>query len=123
MSLLIAAPLLSGAVHAREDFHAHRQVTEVDYSRPATVDLGDGASETSYPSRTVPAPWGTLAEGVLTGAAKRAGASFAVVLLVHSVLWQIGAVPRRPTTGPAGVSFPEERKADADTLPTKGDTR
>ncbi|MFE3598440.1 DUF4184 family protein [Streptomyces sp. NPDC059142] len=123
VTLLVAAPLLGGAVHAREDFHAHRQVTEVDYGRPVTVDLGDGASGTTYPSRTVPAPWGTLAEGVLTGAAKRAGASFAAVLLLYSVLWQIGAVPRRPATGAAGVSFPEERKADAGTLLAKGDTR
>ncbi|MFJ2171782.1 DUF4184 family protein [Streptomyces sp. NPDC087851] len=95
VALLIAAPVLGGAFHARDDFHAHRQVTEVDYSRPTTVDLGGGASETTYPSRTVRAPWGSLAEGVLTGVAKRAGASFAVVLVLYAVTWRITALSRR----------------------------
>ncbi|MEK8142291.1 DUF4184 family protein [Streptomyces sp. M10(2022)] len=46
------------AVNAREDFNAYRYVTEVDYSQPTTVDLGDGVSDTTYPSKTVQAPWG-----------------------------------------------------------------
>jgi len=96
VGLLVLSPVLAGAVHARADFNAYRHVTEVDYSRPNTVDLGDGASETTYPSRTVRAPWGTLAEGVLTEAATRAGAAFAVTLLLYAAAWQFGAVTRRP---------------------------
>ncbi|MFJ2554448.1 MULTISPECIES: hypothetical protein [unclassified Streptomyces] len=78
----------------------------MDYSRPTTVDLGGGASETTYPSRTVRAPWGSLAEGVLTGVAKRAGASFAVVLVLYSVTWRITALSRRsvPSSGARDAS-------------------
>ncbi|WP_320784670.1 DUF4184 family protein [Streptomyces sp. CRN 30] len=93
--LLVAAPVLGGATNAAGDFTAYRHVTEVDYSRPTTVDLGNGASDTTYPTRTVPAPWGTVAEGVLTGAAKRAGASLAVALLLYSTAWHVSAVSRR----------------------------
>ncbi|MEU5343849.1 DUF4184 family protein [Streptomyces sp. NPDC020766] len=96
VALLVLSPVLGGAVHARADFGSYRQVTEVDYSRPTTVDLGDGASETTYPSRRVRAPWGTLAEGVLTGVATRAGAAFAVALLLYATAWQIGNAARRP---------------------------
>ncbi|MBZ3900121.1 DUF4184 family protein [Streptomyces griseiscabiei] len=110
VALLVAAPVLGGAVDARADFNAYRHVTEVDYSRPTTVDLGDGASETTYPSRTVRAPWGTLAEGVLTGAAKRAGASFTVALLLYSAAWHIAAISRRPASasGPAASRQPAQ---------------
>ncbi|WP_326589907.1 DUF4184 family protein [Streptomyces brevispora] len=110
VTLLVAAPVLGGAVNTRNDFNAYRYVTEVDYSQPTTVDLGDGASETTYPSQTVRAPWGTLAEGVLTGAAKRAGASFTVALLLYSATWQIGAASRRPATvsGPATSPQPTQ---------------
>jgi uncharacterized protein DUF4184 len=103
VALLVLSPVLGGTVHARADFNAYRHVTEVDYSRPTTVDLGDGASETIYPSRTVRAPWGTLAEGVLTGVTTRAGASFAVALLLYATAWQIGAVAPRPTRRTAAV--------------------
>ncbi|MDQ1022905.1 hypothetical protein QF035_000487 [Streptomyces umbrinus] len=97
VGLLVLSPVLGGAVDARADFNAYRHVTEVDYSRPNTVALGDGASETTYPSRTVRAPWGTVTEGVLTGVATRAGAAFAVTLLLYATAWQIGDVTRRPT--------------------------
>ncbi|MEV7425727.1 DUF4184 family protein [Streptomyces sp. NPDC091212] len=108
VTALVVTPLLGGAVHARDDFNDYRYVTDVDYSRPVTVELGDGSNETSYPSTTVKAPWGTVAEGVLTGAAKRAGATFAVALLLYSAAWQIGAVSRRRTTAftPAPSSPP-----------------
>ncbi|MEW1814451.1 DUF4184 family protein [Streptomyces diastaticus] len=107
VTLLVAAPVLGGAVTVRDDFDAYRYVTEVDHSRPATVvSLGDGASETVHPSKTVRAPWGTLAEGVLTGAAKRAGASFAVALLLYSATWQIGTVARRPVTASGRAPSP-----------------
>lgn len=107
VTLLAAATVLGGAVDARDDFNAYRYVTEVDYSRPTVVDLGDGASETTYPSRTVRAPWGTLAEGVLTGAAKRGGAAFAVALLLYSATWQIGATRRRSTKESSLVPLPQ----------------
>ncbi|MFD3314135.1 DUF4184 family protein [Streptomyces sp. NPDC058694] len=96
VGLLVLTPVVGGAVDARADFDAYRHVTEVDYSRPTTVDLGDGASETTYPSTTDRAPWGTLAEGVLTGVATRAGAAFAVALLLYATAWQIGTATRRP---------------------------
>ncbi|WP_219818766.1 MULTISPECIES: DUF4184 family protein [unclassified Streptomyces] len=110
VALLVAAPVLGAAVNLRDDFDAYRYVTEVDYGRPTTVDLGDGTSETTYPSTTVPARWGALAEGVLTGAARRAGASAAAALLLYSAAWQISAVSRRPSTasGPAPSPRPAE---------------
>ncbi|WP_199818822.1 DUF4184 family protein [Streptomyces sp. NRRL B-1347] len=93
--LLVAAPVVGGVTNAARDFTTYRYVTEVDYSRPTTVDLGNGASDTSYPTETVPAPWGTLAEGVLTGVARRACASLAVALVLYCGAWHIGAVSRR----------------------------
>ncbi|MEU5717291.1 DUF4184 family protein [Streptomyces sp. NPDC020403] len=107
VTLLVAAPVLGGAVNSRDDFNAYRYATEVDYSQPTTVDLGDGASETTYPSKRVQAPWGTLTEGVLTGAAKRAGASFTVALLLYSATWRIGAIWRRPATVSSSASSPQ----------------
>lgn len=95
VGLLVLSPVLGGAAHARADFNAYRHVTEVDYGHPTTVDFGDGASETTYPSKTVRAPWGTLAEGVLTGVATRAGAAFAGAVLLYAAVWQIGDATRR----------------------------
>lgn len=106
VTVLVVAPVLGGAVDAHNDFNAYRCVTEVDYSRPTTVDLGGGASDTTYPSKTVRAPWGTLTEGVLTGAARRAGASFAVALLLYSAARQIGAMSRRQATAPSAAPSP-----------------
>ncbi|NEA31455.1 DUF4184 family protein [Streptomyces sp. SID13031] len=85
--LLIAAPLLGAAALAHADYNDHRTVTEVDYSRPITVAQGNGLTDTTYPETTVTAPWGTRAEGVLTGAAKRAGASFAIALLLYAAAY------------------------------------
>ncbi|MGW0826835.1 DUF4184 family protein [Streptomyces sp. NPDC002845] len=107
VTLLVAAPVLGGAVNARDAFNAYRYATEVDYSQPATVDLGDGASETTYPSKTVQAPWGTLAEGVLTGAAKRADASFAVALILYSAAWQTVGISRRPAIAFSPATSPQ----------------
>ncbi|MEW2526352.1 DUF4184 family protein [Streptomyces sp. NPDC047071] len=87
VAALVTATLLGGVAQARDDFGAHRYQTVYDYSRPITRDLGGGATETSYPSRTVKTPWGTLAEEVLTPAAKTAGASFAVALLLYGAAW------------------------------------
>ncbi|MEZ7007198.1 DUF4184 family protein [Streptomyces sp. AD55] len=106
VAALVSAPVLGGAVYAHRDFTAYRYVTEVDYSSPVTVDLGDGAIQTTYPSKTVRAPWGTLTEGVLTGAAKRAGASLAVALLLYSAAWQVGAVSRRQATASGAAPSP-----------------
>ncbi|MER5782332.1 DUF4184 family protein [Streptomyces mobaraensis] len=113
--LLGAAPMLGGAANAADDFDTYRYATEVDYSRPTTVDLGDGASDTSYPVRTAPAPWGTFAEGVLTGAAKRVGASLAGALTVYAVAWHITAVARRSAwtscDGPRSTAADPDRRA------------
>lgn len=89
VALLVAAPLLGAAVLARSDYNASRMVTEADYNHPITVDHGNGVTETTYPSTTVQAPWGTVAEGVLTGAAKRAGGSFAIALLLYAAAWHL----------------------------------
>jgi hypothetical protein len=62
LALLIAAPLLGAAVLAHRDY--------TDY-------------------RTDSAAWTAVAEGVLTGAVKRAGASFAIALLLYAAAWQV----------------------------------
>lgn len=98
VALLVAAPALGIAVNAGDDYNALRYVTEVDYNHPTTVDLGHGVSETTYPTTTVPSPWGTLAEGMVTGAAKRAGALFLVALVLYAAAWHIAAVARRSKT-------------------------
>ncbi|MEW1723106.1 DUF4184 family protein [Streptomyces sp. NPDC093109] len=119
VALLVAAPVAGAAVHARADFDANRHVTVVDYSRPTTIDLGNGGSETSYPETEALAPWGTVAEGVLTGAAKRAGAAFAVALLLYAAAWQLGTLVRRPKPKPKPQSKPEP---EASKTPAARDT-
>ncbi|MGK5627474.1 hypothetical protein [Streptomyces sp. URMC 123] len=49
VTVLVVTPVLGGVVNAREDFHAYRSVTDVDYTHPTTVDLGGGASEPRTP--------------------------------------------------------------------------
>ncbi|SDM69095.1 DUF4184 family protein [Allokutzneria albata] len=85
VTALVAIPVLGIAVQARDDYTAFATVSEVDYSHTITVDRGNGVTETSYPTTTVPAPWYTVVEGMATGAAKRAGASFVVVLLLYAI--------------------------------------
>ncbi|WP_328988519.1 DUF4184 family protein [Kribbella sp. NBC_01245] len=89
VALLVAAPVLGAAVLVPSDYNAYRTVTEVDYEHPITVDHGNSSTETTYPTTTVQAPWGTVAEGVLTGAAKRAGASFVIALLLYATAWHL----------------------------------
>jgi len=62
IALLILAPLLGAAVLARADYN--------DYS-------------------AVTATWAGVAEGVLTGAAKRAGAALAIAVLIYAAVWQL----------------------------------
>jgi lysylphosphatidylglycerol synthetase-like protein (DUF2156 family) len=93
-TLLIAAPLLGAAVLARDDYNNFRTTTEVDYSRPITVDEGNGVTSTSYPTKSVQASWSAVAEGVLTGAAKRAGASLAIAVLLYAAAWQLSYLPQ-----------------------------
>ncbi|GAA3584508.1 DUF4184 family protein [Kribbella ginsengisoli] len=61
LALLIAAPLLGAAVLAHRDY--------TDY-------------------QTDSAAWTAIAEGVLTGAVKRAGAALAIALLLYTAAWQ-----------------------------------
>jgi hypothetical protein len=60
LALLIAAPLLAAAAFATDDYTNYR------------------AASTS---------WTGIAEGVLTGAAKRAGAAFAFAVLIYALAW------------------------------------
>ncbi|MEV8372293.1 DUF4184 family protein [Kribbella sp. NPDC056861] len=93
--LLIAAPVLGAAALAHHDYTNFSTVTEVDYAHPVTVDEGNGVTSTSYPTTTGPAPWTAIAEGVLTGAAKRAGAGLAAALLLYATAWHLFSSPRR----------------------------
>jgi hypothetical protein len=113
---LIAVPLLGGAALARDDYASYSTVTRADYSRPVVVDEGNGETSTTYPETTVPAFWGTVAGGVLTGAAKRAGITFAAALLLYAAAWQIGCSPHlsvarraRPESGTPGGEMPAAR--------------
>lgn len=92
---LVATAVLGGAALAHADYDTYSTVTQVDYSHPVTVDEGNGVTSTEYPTTTVPASWGTVAEGVLTGAAKRAGAAFAVSLLLYAAAWQLATASRK----------------------------
>ncbi|TDC63272.1 DUF4184 family protein [Streptomyces hainanensis] len=102
VALLVSAAALGGAAGLPGDVEAYRHTVEVDYGRPITETFADGTTSTSYPTETVGAPWGSFAEGVLTGLAKRAGAACAVALLLYAAAWHA----RRalgPPPGPAGV--------------------
>jgi hypothetical protein len=72
VALLIAAPLLGAAVLIRDDYDNYRTVTT---------------------------SWAAVTEGVLTGAAKRAGAAFAVAVLLYTIAWHLTAYRRRIETG------------------------
>ncbi|WP_405056724.1 DUF4184 family protein [Kribbella sp. NBC_01505] len=61
IALLIAVPLLAAAVLAPHDFVGYREAS---------------------------ASWAGVAEGVLTGAVKRAGAALAITLLLYAATWQ-----------------------------------
>lgn len=78
VALLVAVPVLGGAVDTRDDFNAYRYVTEVDYSQPTTVDLGDGASDApSFMAGTDPAGIDRVLRGegeIEAGKAAEAGA-------------------------------------------------
>ncbi|GAB2934319.1 DUF4184 family protein [Streptomyces mayteni] len=102
VALLVLAADLGGAAGLPADVEAYRHTVEVDYARPITETSDDGTTSTSYPSETVRAPWGSFAEGVLTGLAKRAGAAFAVALLLHAAAWYARRL-LRPPPGPAGA--------------------
>ncbi|MFF1817841.1 DUF4184 family protein [Kribbella sp. NPDC058245] len=71
VAVLIAAPALGAAVLARSDFVAYREATDT---------------------------WTAVAEGVLTGAIKRAGAAFAVALLLYAATWRIAPTSNSTTT-------------------------
>jgi hypothetical protein len=81
VALLIAAPLLGAAALIRDDYDNYRTVTT---------------------------SWAAVTEGVLTGAAKRAGAAFAIVLLVYTVVWHLTTYRRRIETAirPGNIRLP-----------------
>lgn len=68
VALLIATPLLAAAVLAPRDYNAYTEVQ---------------------------ASWPAIAEGVLTGAAKRAGAALAIAVLVYAAAYHLTARRRR----------------------------
>jgi hypothetical protein len=103
VAALALACVLGAAANLRGGIDAYRRTTETDYSRPVTRDLGGGAIETTYPTRTVEAPWGAIAEEVLHDAAKGAGAALALALPVYGVLWQIRRLPARTARRAAGA--------------------
>lgn len=78
---LVAATLLGAAALARDDYDNYRAVT---------------------------ASWAAVAEGVLTGAAKRAGAAFAAALLLYTIAWHLTAYRRRIKTAihPGNIKLP-----------------
>ncbi|NOL40985.1 DUF4184 family protein [Kribbella sandramycini] len=89
IGVLVAAPVLGAVVQLPADYRAVRTIEVVDYDHPQTVDDGNGNTSTSYPTTTADAPLSAVLEGVLTGAAKRAGAAFAVALGLYAVAWQL----------------------------------
>ncbi|MFE5852911.1 DUF4184 family protein [Streptomyces sp. NPDC056500] len=87
-AFLGGAALLGAAAHSR-GIDAHRQLTIVDTSRPLTTELGDGATSITYPTRTETAPWHSVAEGMLSDAAKGAGASLTAALVLYAIAWHL----------------------------------
>ncbi|MEU4392166.1 hypothetical protein [Kribbella sp. NPDC023855] len=81
VALLIAAPLLGAAVLIRDDYDNYRSVTT---------------------------SWAAVTEGVLTGAAKRAGAALAVALLLYTIAWHLTTYRRRIETAirPGNIKLP-----------------
>ncbi len=72
LTLLIAVPVLGAAVLAADDY-------------------------TNY--RAASGSWPEVAEGVLTGAAKRAGASLAFAVLIYALAWQLTNLRSRQKPG------------------------
>ncbi|MFB4194140.1 DUF4184 family protein [Streptomyces carpaticus] len=116
LALLALATVLGVAQGARADLDAHRYTVEVDYDHPVTRTHDDGSTETTYPTTTVRAPWGTFAEGVLTGAAKRGGAALGTALVLYAGAWHAGRLNHRRRTGPADDSA-GPRQEDTVTTP------
>ncbi|MBB5908191.1 DUF4184 family protein [Actinoalloteichus hymeniacidonis] len=106
VALLVAVPLAAAAVGLQGDYQGFRQVEVVDLDNPITIDFDDGTSETTYPTTTAEASFGTLAEGMVTGAAKRAGAAFVAAVLVYAVVWHVVARTRRSTMRPEDADAP-----------------
>jgi hypothetical protein len=71
IAALIAAPVLGAVVLAHSDFVAYREATDT---------------------------WTAVAEGVLTGVIKRAGAAFAVALLLYAATWRLATTSNGSTT-------------------------
>ncbi|MFI9152434.1 DUF4184 family protein [Streptomyces sp. NPDC053367] len=87
VTALMGAAVPAGVAQARTDFGTYRFETVADLRHPVVRDLGRGTTEITHPTRAVEAPWGTVAEGVLTGAAKTAGTTSAAALLLFPAAW------------------------------------
>ncbi|MER7758160.1 DUF4184 family protein [Streptomyces sp. NPDC097619] len=80
---------LGGGVSMLRSVDAYRLRTATDYDSPITTALPGGGSETSYPTRTVPAPWSDTAEALLYDLAKGAGAGLLLALLAYGAAWHL----------------------------------
>ncbi|MEO3977877.1 DUF4184 family protein [Streptomyces sp. CAU 1734] len=97
-ALLVLAALLGAAAHTR-GIDTYRQVTVTDTGSPIVRESGGAVTEITYPTRTENAPWTTVAEGMLSDAAKGAGAGLVVALLLYAALWhghRVFRAARRP---------------------------
>ncbi|MFF8960284.1 DUF4184 family protein [Streptomyces sp. NPDC014894] len=94
-AVLLLAALLGAVVHTG-GVDSYRRVTVTDTSRPVIHEVDGEVTEITYPTRTENAPWTTVAEGVLSDAAKGAGASLAAALLLHAAGWHLHRTLRAP---------------------------
>ncbi|MFF3159472.1 DUF4184 family protein [Streptomyces sp. NPDC057910] len=78
-----------------QSFDSYRNTTESDLSRPVTQNLPGGGSMTTYPTRTVEAPWDTAVQALLYDIAKGAGAGLIVFLLAYGLAWHSFRLSKR----------------------------
>ncbi|MFI1865269.1 DUF4184 family protein [Streptomyces jumonjinensis] len=107
----LALAALLGAATQTQGIDAYREETVYDTSRPIVREHGDGVVETTYPSRTEQVPWPTVAENMLSHAAKGAGAWLTGALLLYSAGWHLRLIP-------SGHGGRRRRDRDRDQLDT-----
>ncbi|MER5768551.1 DUF4184 family protein [Streptomyces sp. NPDC001985] len=86
--VLVLAALLGAAAHTG-GIDSYRRVTVEDTGRPLVREADGEVTEITHPTRTEHAPWTSVAEGVLSDAAKGAGAALAAALLLHATGWHL----------------------------------